>query len=291
MSACASRPTPADGSTSDGGSTSVAASSSEVASDAEASSSSVSADASSSAAGTGDTGASDTGTAGVDVGPTGCAVEWLPPVCWGVACEDLECGEPWSRLDADGCARPECVTDADCAADRHCSPRFVAAPCVSGLNCSDEGGMCLCGGNLGCNLDARGYCLDRTEFPPAELCAAMHVPCEYLADRIGQTAAAVEQVGEELVPELAARVAECQAVRVERAVGECGLSPCTVVCALGDNICGAKGDCESLCDAVDPAVALEFAQLLAASPGLCADCPSCEATGNPLCTIGHACGG
>lgn len=212
------------------------------------------------------------------------AVEWLPPVCWGILCEDFDCGDPWSRLDADGCARSECVTDADCSTDRHCNPRFLAAPCFQGLGCSDEGGTCICGGNLGCNLDARGYCLDRDEFPPDDLCAATHVPCEDLPDWISQTAASVVDSSDELVPDLAARVAECQGVRVDRALDECGVSTCAMVCALAGSVCGARA-CEDACAAADPADAVAFAELLATSPETCADCPTCEASGNPLCAM------
>lgn len=217
-----------------------------------------------------------------DLGPSACAVEWLPPVCWGITCEEFGCGAPSSRLDADGCARPECLSDADCTTDRHCNPRFVAAPCFQSLSCSDDDGTCSCGGNTGCNLDVRGFCLDRREFPPDAICAALEVPCDELLSWISQTAASVAEVGDALPPTLAQRVSACQGVRVDRALAACGFSPCEVLCGVTGSLCSPE-DCDATCAAADPDDVLAYARLIATSPSVCGDCSACEATGNPLC--------
>jgi hypothetical protein len=222
-----------------------------------------------------------------------CPVDWLPEVCWGADCEDnFRCGDLSSRLDADGCPRTECTVDADCERGRHCSPRLLAGKICYHESCQAFGfpPTCLCGGATGCFGDPRGFCIDATEFPPDEVCAASHVTCENLVDRIGTTHGDVADFMDMIAPPLQARVAECQSVRIERAIDECGVAPCDVLLWIA-GYCGNDPAWAEMCAAAGDEAATTLAHLIVAQHGGCPSCDTCAAASNDLCAQFFDCSG
>jgi hypothetical protein len=232
--------------------------------------------------------ASMSGTSGSapDVGFPGCPNEWQPPQCWASVCDVFYCGEARSMFDADGCPRQVCEQDADCDAEQYCNARMNAAPCfdvASPESCEFTQGQCVCGGNLDCGGDSRGFCLDAAEFPPEQACRALSIDCRYLDPWFVEGYESITEVIDQMAPEVLSDTLLCQASYVARFIDECGADPCEVLCQENAvSGCAGKSDCPELCGAADPGAAIAVALVLAADPRACSDCDACPAD-NALC--------
>jgi hypothetical protein len=105
-----------------------------------------------------DTTTSDTTTSG------GAACEGIA----GFACaEPLDCGEEAcgpldSHYDDEGCPRPTCAADSDCADGERCYGANWGQCTASVMDCSDAGGTCECGFSGDCGGN---YCVPEDRFP------------------------------------------------------------------------------------------------------------------------------
>jgi hypothetical protein len=83
-------------------------------------------------------------------------------------CGDLDCGGYLSPWDADGCLRPACESDDDCADGMGCLDAVDWGGCFSSdpIACSDADGTCTCSG---ANLPDCGgrICIPEDALPPA----------------------------------------------------------------------------------------------------------------------------
>ena len=99
------------------------------------------------------------------------------------ACKMLDCGEPWSAFDENGCYRKACYTSASCASGERCvAPILVGqTSCISstyGDLSLDSGCECVFAESGDCSEN--GYCLPLADYPPANDCVTAGKTCDEL---------------------------------------------------------------------------------------------------------------
>lgn len=160
------------------------------------------ADASAGSGGTGAAGAggADGSSGGVSGGATGGAAGYAfghcptttPSICSVEdTCSVLQCGEPWSPLDAQGCMRPPCLADEDCAAEDRCVlPHMWAPGCYPsewscGLTFPGREGTCFCDAQTA-DCQRGPVCVPTAVAPPAEDCTfpLESAPCSMLVETV-----------------------------------------------------------------------------------------------------------
>jgi len=98
-------------------------------------------------------------------------------------CEWLDCGEPWSRFDANACFRPACRSSAECGPGERCAAvtLFGQPPCVSSsLTDLRVGSDCECNFGETGDCSDHGYCLAEAEHPAANDCETAGKTCTEL---------------------------------------------------------------------------------------------------------------
>jgi len=103
---------------------------------------------------------SGTDTEGIDECPEVSGFNCLGPV----NCEDgFQCGDLSSPFDSDGCLRPSCNSDEDCAEGDRCYIGQDFGDCLSSnVFCDQEGDMCLCGSSDDCG---GAFCVPQEIYP------------------------------------------------------------------------------------------------------------------------------
>lgn len=105
----------------------------------------------------------------------GSATTGLPELCADnpdfqcsapIECGDSGCGGDFDHFDEDGCLRRTCTGPGDCDAGETCFfPADYGGCASSGIFCSDQDGVCQCGGDADCG---GGYCMPEGQVPSAQ---------------------------------------------------------------------------------------------------------------------------
>jgi hypothetical protein len=99
-------------------------------------------------------------------------------------CAALDCGSPTSLLDAEGCLRSGCTSDAGCKADERCVPSSLYTDCVSGpLEWCYPTVISPCECSQGAACDAPIACVRSTLAPESADCDLAGLDCAALASR------------------------------------------------------------------------------------------------------------
>ncbi|MEZ4383657.1 MAG: hypothetical protein R3A79_20165 [Nannocystaceae bacterium] len=79
-----------------------------------------------------------------------------------VDCGEVECGGLGSHLDDEGCPRPTCADDSECADGERCYGALWGQCTASTFDCNDGGGSCSCGFSGDCGGN---FCASAASFP------------------------------------------------------------------------------------------------------------------------------
>jgi hypothetical protein len=96
-------------------------------------------------------------------------------------CELLNCGEPFSQVDAAGCLRAPCESSRQCASGERCVPGVVhGVSCYSSVieSCFVACDHCDCFASADCKELA--FCLDADDYPPSADCDLSDQDCSRL---------------------------------------------------------------------------------------------------------------
>ena len=126
---------------------------------------------------------------GVDAGsdaPTQCSVAPPSTCSHEGTCSALECGQPWSLVDGNGCERPACSSDSDCGLDERCLPSaLVKLGCQGSTleSCKPDAKVgCACGFTADCVGFVR--CVPKALAPEASDCAFISSSCVVITEQV-----------------------------------------------------------------------------------------------------------
>ena len=162
----------------------------------------------------GDAGAGDAADAS-DWPDVVCKDEFYSTCSFAETCPLVSCGQATSQVDKNGCRRPACLKDTDCASDERCLPSPLAVQgCLPSQIAGCEkyppsfGSVCQCTTSSDCGGFIR--CVPEALAPEANDCTPAANPnCSTLMDHLGAITNQATVSG--LAPELVQKLNDCKA--------------------------------------------------------------------------------
>jgi hypothetical protein len=99
-------------------------------------------------------------------------------------CGWLDCGEPWSQFDENGCYRTACSNSSACGAGERCIVPLLLGhtECLpSGYTDLSLGSDCECTFGVTGDCGTHGFCLPEADHPPTDDCDLSEKNCDELS--------------------------------------------------------------------------------------------------------------